>query len=339
MDEAFQAAKLTLSWLQQVVENLGNDLAAVAMERLPPTLFPPTQLREVLREVRAALPHGWSLAPSLQAGNLWRTYKDARVAAAASPLGLRICIHLPVFEFTLSFLLFRVTSLPRAVGNGTLADRFHPLSDYLAVSMDRQNYSYALLLAGLVDCALLVGAVLYFSQRRLQQRILRLELRMELHERDVDGAAHAEQPPPHVVRTMTQCLWRCWSRGRQHSIFALFPFLTFSRSLPHVFNRSGRIVYLLLCRGLGIVKYHNRDDCEGKREDVTHGSQDVRRTSRMARPSHKSTGQSSGRTIDSLTPRQGMSRRYKAALSTDFLCLSFSLCIDYNPNTRFVTIL
>ena len=196
MDEAFQAAKLTLSWLQQVVENLGNDLAAVAMERLPPTLFPPTQLREVLREVRAALPHGWSLAPSLQAGNLWRTYKDARVAAAASPLGLRICIHLPVFEFTLSFLLFRVTSLPRAVGNGTLADRFHPLSDYLAVSMDRQNYSYALLLAGLVDCALLVGAVLYFSQRRLQQRILRLELRMELHERDVDGAAHAEQPPP-----------------------------------------------------------------------------------------------------------------------------------------------
>ena len=140
MDEAFQAVELTLSWLWQFVKNLGNGLAAVEMERLPPTLFPPIQLREVLREVRAALPHGWSLVPSLQAGDLWRTYKDARAAAAASPTGLRIFIHLPVFEFPLNFLLFRVTNLPKVVGNDTLGARFHPLPDYLAVSMDRQTF-------------------------------------------------------------------------------------------------------------------------------------------------------------------------------------------------------
>ncbi len=62
------------------------------------------------------------------------------MAAAASPTGLRIFIHLPVFEFSLTFLLFRVTSLPRAVGNGTLGARFHPLPDYLAVSIDRQTF-------------------------------------------------------------------------------------------------------------------------------------------------------------------------------------------------------
>ena len=59
---------------------------------------------------------------------------------------------------------------------------------------DTQRYPFELLVC-LVVYSLLVGAVLYFGQRRLQQCIIRLELRMDLHERDVEGAVRAEQPP------------------------------------------------------------------------------------------------------------------------------------------------
>ena len=139
-DEAFRAVENAIGWLDQFIENLGIGLIAVAMERLPPSLFPPMKLRTVLNEIKKAVPPGWSLAPSLQTGDLWKAYQDARVAAAAIQMGLRIFIHLPVYEFPLTFSLYRVISLPKSIKNGTWAGRYEPLPDYLAISSDRQSF-------------------------------------------------------------------------------------------------------------------------------------------------------------------------------------------------------
>ncbi len=139
-DEAFRAIGNAIDWLEQFNNNLSIGLMAVAMERLPPSLFPPAKLKSVLDEIKKALPPGWSLTPAVQAGNLWRAYQNARVAAATVPTGLRIFIHIPVYEFPLTFSLYRVISLPKASRNGTWALKYEPLPDLLAISSDRQSF-------------------------------------------------------------------------------------------------------------------------------------------------------------------------------------------------------
>ncbi|KAI9552541.1 hypothetical protein GHT06_020390 [Daphnia sinensis] len=74
-------------------------LANVAMERLPLALFPPAKLEQVLAAVKGNLPPGWSLAPRLQMGDMWRANQSARVVAAAVEGGIRLFKHLPVSEF------------------------------------------------------------------------------------------------------------------------------------------------------------------------------------------------------------------------------------------------
>jgi hypothetical protein len=110
------------------------------MKRLPVTLFPPLQVQAVQRDIKAILPAGWSLSPSVQAGDTWKVYKEAKVILAAISNGLRIFIHLPVFEFPLSFTLYEVISLPRPVNNSTQGAQFHPLPSFLAVASDRQAF-------------------------------------------------------------------------------------------------------------------------------------------------------------------------------------------------------
>jgi hypothetical protein len=53
------------------LEDFGLGLAMLAVGKLPPELFPPSQLRKVLKEIRSRLNAGWGLTPALQAGNLW----------------------------------------------------------------------------------------------------------------------------------------------------------------------------------------------------------------------------------------------------------------------------
>ena len=82
-DVAIWAVETMHRWLEDFVSNLGIGLAVIATELLPPTLFPPTQLKTVLRHVKSVLPPGWSLTSALQLGDLWKAFQDARVVAAA----------------------------------------------------------------------------------------------------------------------------------------------------------------------------------------------------------------------------------------------------------------
>ncbi|KAI9555960.1 hypothetical protein GHT06_018513 [Daphnia sinensis] len=140
IENTFREIKSALAWLDESIEDFAVGLATMAMERLPALLFPPMQIQAVLKEIKAILPSGWSLSPSIQMGDTWQVYKDAKVAVAAVENNLRIFIHLPVFEFPFGLTLYEVISLPRPTKNATQGAQFHPLPAFLAVANDRQTF-------------------------------------------------------------------------------------------------------------------------------------------------------------------------------------------------------
>ncbi|KAK4021410.1 hypothetical protein OUZ56_003327 [Daphnia magna] len=65
----FGAAQRVLDWASMKFEDIGIDLARLATGNLPLELFPPSQLRSVLKEIRASLAMAWAPTPALQNGN------------------------------------------------------------------------------------------------------------------------------------------------------------------------------------------------------------------------------------------------------------------------------
>ena len=140
LDNAFWAVDSTIEWLHQLLDRMSSGLASAAMEKLSPALFPPTQLLTVITDIKNNLPPGWALTPAVQAGDMWKSYQEATVSAAATHDGFRLFIHLPVFEFTRALTLYRVIGMTRASPDGTTGTRFTGLPDYLAASPDQQTF-------------------------------------------------------------------------------------------------------------------------------------------------------------------------------------------------------
>ncbi|XP_057367096.2 uncharacterized protein LOC130688124 [Daphnia carinata] len=140
VDEAFRAAQKVLDWASMALEDIGIGLALLATGNLPPELFPPTQLRSVLKEIRASLAMGWALTSALQNGDLWRAYQEARVVVAATTNGLRLFIHLPIIEITKTFELYRTFVLPVFSAAGNAGLHYAPIPAFLVVGRDRQTF-------------------------------------------------------------------------------------------------------------------------------------------------------------------------------------------------------
>nr|CAH0102049.1 unnamed protein product [Daphnia galeata] len=140
VDSAFRAVSLAVTWLEDFTLRLGIGMATTASSLLSPSLFPPAQLRLALEEIKNKMPPGWSLTPALQAGEMWKAYEEAKVVAAAVDGGVRLFIHLPVFEFQLAFSVYRVHNIPRAAANGSIAVLQSGIPDFLAVSTDHQTF-------------------------------------------------------------------------------------------------------------------------------------------------------------------------------------------------------
>lgn len=136
--DAFRQIGSAVGWIEEVMDNFAVGLAVMAMERLPATLFPPLQVQAALKEIKSVLPSGWSLSPSIQKGDVWKVYTEAKVVVAAVNNGLRIFIHLPVFEFPFRFTLYKVISLPRPIDNATQGAQFYSLPPFLAVATDKR---------------------------------------------------------------------------------------------------------------------------------------------------------------------------------------------------------
>ena len=79
VEEAFRSAQQTMDWVRMTLEDVSIGLAVLATGKLPPELFPPSQLRAIFKEIRSSLATGWDLTPALQAGDLWRAYQEAQV--------------------------------------------------------------------------------------------------------------------------------------------------------------------------------------------------------------------------------------------------------------------
>jgi hypothetical protein len=140
VDSAFRAVSLAVTWLEDFTLRLGIGMATTASGLLSPSLFPPVQLRSALEEIKSKMPPGWSLTPALQAGEMWKAYEEAKVVAAAVDGGVRLFVHLPVFEFQLAFSVYRVHNIPRAAVNGSIAVLQSDIPDFLAVSTDHQTF-------------------------------------------------------------------------------------------------------------------------------------------------------------------------------------------------------
>jgi len=134
VDEAFRSAQQTMDWVRMTLRDVSIGLAVLATGKLPPELFPLSQLRAVLKEIRS------DLTPALQAGDLWRAYQKAQVVSAATTNGLRLFIHLPIIEVTKSFELYETFVLPHLARLETLGLRYAPIPAFLDVGIDRQSF-------------------------------------------------------------------------------------------------------------------------------------------------------------------------------------------------------
>ncbi|KAK4012320.1 hypothetical protein OUZ56_021420 [Daphnia magna] len=72
--DAFRQIGPAVGWIEEVMDNFAVGLAAMAMERLPATLFPSLQVQAALKEIKSVLPSGSSLSPSIQKGDIWKKY-------------------------------------------------------------------------------------------------------------------------------------------------------------------------------------------------------------------------------------------------------------------------
>ncbi|KAK4007557.1 hypothetical protein OUZ56_012715 [Daphnia magna] len=82
VEDAFRQVKSGLGWLDEALNNFSVGIATMSMRRLPVTLFPPLQVQVVLKEIKAVLPPGWPLSPSIQNGDIWKVYTEAKVVVA-----------------------------------------------------------------------------------------------------------------------------------------------------------------------------------------------------------------------------------------------------------------
>ncbi|KAK4006744.1 hypothetical protein OUZ56_011902 [Daphnia magna] len=186
VDDAFRAVDITIEWLQQLVERLSGGLASTAMRKISPTLFSPAQMQTVISDIKINLPTGWALTPATQAGDTWKSYQEATVTAAAIENGIRLFIHIPIFEFTRALTLYRVIGMARATKNGSTSlqtrqtqHRRHAELSPLPVEV----------IAILILCMLGAGIAIAADRtktasrkQKIEDQIQALELRFQLHE-------------------------------------------------------------------------------------------------------------------------------------------------------------
>ncbi|KAI9554994.1 hypothetical protein GHT06_020283 [Daphnia sinensis] len=145
-DTAFRAVDITIEGLQQLVERLsgGGETERRVSKRCYgknlPALFPPAQMQAVIAEIKTQLPNGWALTPATQAGDMWKSYQEAAVTAATIENGVRLFIHIPIFEFTRALTLYRVISLARATTNGSTSLQYVGLPQYVVTSIDHETF-------------------------------------------------------------------------------------------------------------------------------------------------------------------------------------------------------
>ena len=161
LEETFLAIDQVLDWFERWLQDLEFSYTLLAMKKLPPQLFPPEQLAEVLKQVAEQLPSGWALVTGPK--DIWSVYQDARVLVAVAHGQLRLFIKIKLMYNPLDFLMYQVVNLPSATINGTHKTMYAKLPQYLAVSVDRQHFM-ELSSEDLWDCDLSTRKICHLHQ-------------------------------------------------------------------------------------------------------------------------------------------------------------------------------
>ncbi|KZS08317.1 Uncharacterized protein APZ42_027719 [Daphnia magna] len=141
--DALQRSCLTLNKelnnAKRTINNLSREINGETERRSSKQRYGKNLPRPIFHsttEIKTKLPTGWALTPATQAGDMWKSYQEATVTAAAIENGIRLFIHIPIFEFTRALTLYRVIGMARATKNGSTSLKYVGLPQYLATSPD-----------------------------------------------------------------------------------------------------------------------------------------------------------------------------------------------------------
>ncbi|KZS03741.1 Uncharacterized protein APZ42_033448 [Daphnia magna] len=81
VEDAFRQVESALAWPDEALNNFLVGIP-MSMGRLPVLFFPPLQVQAVLKEIKVVLPPCLSLSPSIQNGDTWKVYTEAKVVVA-----------------------------------------------------------------------------------------------------------------------------------------------------------------------------------------------------------------------------------------------------------------
>ncbi|KAK4030954.1 hypothetical protein OUZ56_024383 [Daphnia magna] len=94
VEDAFRQVESALAWPDEALNNFLVGIP-MSMGRLPVLFFPPLQVQAVLKEIKVVLPPCLSLSPSIQNGDTWKVYTEAKLATSHRQHHARCSVRAP----------------------------------------------------------------------------------------------------------------------------------------------------------------------------------------------------------------------------------------------------
>lgn len=143
---AFGNVDQHINLLEQYVDKLSIGFSALLSGQLPPELFSPKKALLALQSISEQLPTNWALTIKPQLDSMPRFYQDIKVSWAVSKHHIayedkiKLFLHIPIYELKYQFQLYKVYNLPIFNHNSTHGVKFEHMAEYLAISLDKENY-------------------------------------------------------------------------------------------------------------------------------------------------------------------------------------------------------
>ena len=142
---AFLRVRRHIEEIQFQVENIALGLSTLSLRRLPSELFSPKHLLHVLREIAKTIPEPWNFVIPADPDNVWLLYQNIKVLTATTindkyRKGLKLFLHIPIYEKTLRFDLYNVFNIPTFNANASHGLQFENLPEHVAISSNQHKF-------------------------------------------------------------------------------------------------------------------------------------------------------------------------------------------------------
>ena len=148
---AFSNVDKHVKLLEQYVDHISLTFASlllriILLKKSRKELFSPKKYLFALKSISRQLPTNWALTIEAQLDLMPRFYQDAKVSVSVTTHrvlyenGIKLFIHIPIYEVKYQFQLYKVYSLPIYNLGSTHGVIYGQLADYLAISTDKETY-------------------------------------------------------------------------------------------------------------------------------------------------------------------------------------------------------